>query len=152
MDISWPRRSGKIVTGKIEAQVEWIVAALGVDDAARFLLMFGGAELHSANRPQSRGMLTSAFGAEAAGRLAEHWPYEQPSCRMPLGNRFLARYLRSKGHSVAAIARKIRATDLTVRQLIRPDEELRGRNLGEFCEDASGKARLPSPRALLKGR
>lgn len=151
MEISWPRRSGEIVTGRIESQVEWIVAALGPDQAARFLLFFGGGFLTRVDRPQARGRLTQEFGEGAVKSLAESWPGDAPVMRVPLGNKFLARYLRSKGHSVSAIARKIRATDTTVRELIRPEEDRRerARRVGDkFRENTTGNAPVPARKTI----
>ena len=101
------------------AHVEPFVAALGPALTIRFLIAFGGAELHIADRPRARSAWAAFVGPEAAQRLADR-AHLLPR-RVPLGNPWLARCLAAEGHPTAEIARRLRASDTAVRGWLRPD-------------------------------
>lgn len=99
------------------AHVEPFVRALGPRGAVRFLLAFGGAEMHFAQAPTRRGRLVQAVGAEGAARLAAE--FGGLRLRVPLAKAWLARMLAAEGHSVAEIARRLRWSDVAVRRALR---------------------------------
>lgn len=86
------------------AQVEPYVKVLGVDLTIELLLKFGGAELYVAKSPGNRS------------RLAERDHLLQR--RIPIANNWIASSLYAKGWAVSEIARRIRRTDATVRELL----------------------------------
>ncbi len=95
------------------AHVAPFVRALGVDTTIEFLLTFGGAELYLPTMPQGRSMLEKKFGRDAAlavSKAAEHLPK-----RIPTAKPWIAQVLKSKGYAVAEIARKLHASDVSVR-------------------------------------
>jgi hypothetical protein len=98
------------------AHVEPFVRVLGVDDAIRFLLLFGGAELYLPRSPKGRSRLAQIFGVEKAQALAvaaEHLPR-----RIPLAKPWIARVWSSRGLPVAEIARRMHTSDVTVRRYL----------------------------------
>lgn len=100
------------------AQVEPYVRALGPDLAVQFLLTYGGAELTLSGRPGGRSGHERMLGHDAAKRLAEHAGAVR---RIPLAKRWLAKMLHWQSMSNAAIARRLRITDLTVRRYLKDD-------------------------------
>ena len=96
------------------AQVEPFVAALGEDLAVRFLLNFGGAELHVPARPTPRGRLVAVLGESGAAALAD--VRDRIPRRIPLAKPWLARVLATRGFSTAEIARTLLSSDVTVRK------------------------------------
>lgn len=88
------------------------VDALGVDGAIRFLLEFGGAEVWLGVAPGARSRVARLLGAERAAALAA-LPLPR---RVPLGKPWIARVWRERdGLPVAEIARRLHASDVTVR-------------------------------------
>lgn len=103
------------------AQVEPFVRVLGTDDAIRFLMTFGGAEMYLPRSPKGRSRLAQAFGrdkAEALAAAAEHLPR-----RIPLAKPWIARVWSSRGLPVAEIARRMHTSDVTVRRYLRAAED-----------------------------
>ncbi len=95
------------------AHVEPFVRVLGEDEAIRFLLTFGGAELYHATSPKGRSRLAEEFGIERAAaiaRAAEHLPR-----RVPLAKEWIAAVWSNQGLTDAEIARRLHVTDVTVR-------------------------------------
>ena len=78
---------------------------------------FGGAELHLQKNPKGRGQAEALFGAPAVAKLAAHGGITQR--RVPLAKPWLARVFDWRGHTVASIARTLRASDLTVRRWLK---------------------------------
>ncbi|OYU62493.1 MAG: hypothetical protein CFE30_09400 [Bradyrhizobium sp. PARBB1] len=99
------------------AQVQPYVDALGVDLAIDFLLTFGGSEVSISQDPKGRGAYEALIGREAALRLAAQAHRLQR--RVPLANPWLAAMLQWKGYSVANISRKLRASDNSVRAMLK---------------------------------
>lgn len=98
---------------KPPAQVEPYVAALGIDLTVEFLLKFGGAVLYVPENPKGSGRLEALIGAEKVQALAA-LDYLLPR-RVPLANPWLSACLHAMGYPVAEIARKVRASESTVR-------------------------------------
>lgn len=109
------------------AHVEPFVRALGPQEAARFLLSFGGAEMSLAYSPTARGRLVRAVGAEAAARLAAE--FGGLRLRVPLAKPWLARMLAAEGHGTAEIAQRLHWSDVAVRRALRGEAQ-------EAAEDA----------------
>jgi len=96
------------------AQVQPYVDALGHEDAIRFLLAFGGAELYIAADPKGRGQVEAMLGPDKARALAAQ-AHRLPA-RVPLAKPSLAHCLAARGARAATIARTLRTTDVTVRK------------------------------------
>ena len=95
------------------AHIQPYVDVLGVADAIRFLLAFGGAELYLTTTPKGRSKLAQMFGIEkaaAVARAAEHLPR-----RVPTAKPWIAQVWHWEGKSVADICRTLHVSDVTVR-------------------------------------
>ena len=110
---------GKL-TPRPPAQVQPYVDVLGVDGAVEFLLTFGGAELYIAANPKGRGKVERQFGADKATALAAL--SDRLPRRVPTAKPWLAQVLRTQGLPVAEIARRLHATDVSVRAWLRKAE------------------------------
>ncbi len=104
---------------RASAQVAPYVECLGPEMAVEFLLRFGGAELYIAHLAGEASSLRALVGADAMARLASHHRIGQHIPRVPLARRWLALMLHWQGHSIAQIARTLRATDVTVRNYLK---------------------------------
>ena len=101
------------------AHVAPYVDALGVEDAVCFLLHFGGAELFIPRHPKGNSELFRVMGLNAALILADLNERTILPRRVPIPKPWLARYLKvTTGLSHAAIARKLHASDVSVRRWI----------------------------------
>lgn len=98
------------------AHIEPFVTALGEDDAVRFFLAFGGADLYIARDPKGRGRVEQELGLEVAQRLAALADRVHLHRRMPIPKPWLAAVLKSRGLSHAEIARRLHASDESVRR------------------------------------
>ena len=101
------------------AQAEPYVRVLGVEGAIEFLLQFGGTEIYLARSPQGRGRVEALVGRDRAAALAEA---DLPR-RVPLCKPWIAQIARAQGLppdwkplTVAEIARRMHASDVTVRK------------------------------------
>lgn len=95
------------------AHVQAYVDVLGLDDAIRFLLTFGGSELYLTATPGGRSRLAQMFGLEktaALARAAEHLKH-----RVPTAKPWIAQVWAARGQTTAEIARALHVTDVTVR-------------------------------------
>ena len=89
-----------------------LVDVLGVDGAIAFLLEFGGAEVWLGAAPGARSRVARLVGEDRAAALAA-LPLPR---RVPLGKPWIARVWRHRdGLPVAEIARRLHASDVTVR-------------------------------------
>ena len=102
---------------KPTAQVGVYVEILGADLAVTFLLTFGGAELYLAQNPKGRSQVEAVIGHDTARALAAQDHRLQR--RVPLAKKWLAQMLNWQGHSIAHIARTLRTTDVSVRNMLR---------------------------------
>lgn len=101
------------------AHVAPFVDALGAETAARFLMHFGGAEMHIPREPKGGSEMAEVLGMAAARALAELGQRTVLPRRIPTAKPWLARYLKSVGGlSHAEIARRLHVTDVTVRRYL----------------------------------
>ncbi len=100
------------------AQVEPYFEVLGADLTVKFLLQFGGAQASFANEPKGHGLVEVLIGPDKVAALAtsQHPALQK---RVPVANRWLAEMLAWQGYSNAAIARRLRTTDVTVRNWLK---------------------------------
>jgi len=103
------------------AQAEPYVRVLGRDAAILFFLAFGGTEIYIAQNPKSRSRVVALLGRDKAEALAEA-AHLLPR-RVPLCKPWIAAVARAVGLppentplSGAEIARRLHATDVTVRK------------------------------------
>lgn len=92
------------------------VEVLGVDLTVAVLLELGGAEVNWSLNPRSSA-LVKLVGRDKAEALAERM--DDPISRVPLGNAWIAPVLHARGYATAEIARRLRVSDVTVRQYLR---------------------------------
>lgn len=100
------------------AHIAPFVEVLGDEVALTFFLTFGGAELVYSITPR-RSRLVEVIGADAARALAEHDRQRGLPRRVPLANAWCAQLQFEKGLSVAEIARRMHASDVTVRRWLK---------------------------------
>lgn len=123
MEITWTDLKGNELTGKIEPVLWPFIEALGQGRAAQFFLTFGGGYVHFSKSSTSfRNRVTRLCGEDAAARLFNA-EIATGTYRVPIANKFLARYLRSTGKNVNQICRMLRCSDVTVRRLLLSDLE-----------------------------
>ncbi|QYK42847.1 MAG: helix-turn-helix domain-containing protein [Paracoccaceae bacterium] len=103
------------------AHVAPYVQVLGVDDAVDFLMTFGGGDLYLADRPSRRSRLAERYGPDRAAALAE--AVGAVKVRVPTANVWIAHVLKSRGLSGDEIARRLHASNVSVRRWLkqRPD-------------------------------
>jgi len=106
---------------KPTAQVAPFVEAMGHELAIAFLLRFGGSEPTLPKSPCGRSEAERLVGPEALAALARR-AHLLPR-RVPLANRWLAACLFAQGHSTSEIARRLRASDVSVRRWLRTAED-----------------------------
>ncbi|WP_240335583.1 terminase gpP N-terminus-related DNA-binding protein [Pseudotabrizicola algicola] len=83
----------------------------------RFLLAFGGAEMAVPDSPNGRSAHEALIGSEAAARLSA--AKDKLQRRVPLAKAWLAAMLYWQGHSTAHIARTLRVSDTSVRNMLK---------------------------------
>jgi hypothetical protein len=93
------------------AQILPYVEILGPDLTVRFLLSFGGAELHLAENPMGRGRLEGLIGPDLARAMAEQSHRMQK--RAALAKPWTAAMLVWQGHRIAEIARRLHVSDVS---------------------------------------
>lgn len=98
---------------KPPAHIARYVEILGEEMAVEFLLAFGGADLYLAPNPKGRSELAKVVGMKHAAELAAQ--ADRLPRRVPTGKIWIAAVLRSKGLSVADIARRLHSSDVSVR-------------------------------------
>jgi hypothetical protein len=99
---------------RIPAQISTYVDIMGIDGTVEFLLAFGGAELYIPKDPKrNRSDLVKSIGYENTLALAK--VSHKLQSRVPTSKPWIASVLKTKGHSVAAIARKLHCSDVAVR-------------------------------------
>lgn len=99
------------------AQVEPYVKALGPELAVIFLLHYGGAELFIRTRACDGAEYADLVGGDGARALAEH--ADKMQRRVPLAKAWLTAMLDWQGYSVTEIARKLRVSDTSVRNMLK---------------------------------
>lgn len=106
------------------AHLEPFVRVLGVEGAIEFLMAFGGAELVYSLSPRN-SRLVEVIGLEAARTLAEEDARRGLPRRVPLGKPWVAQVWKSKGLSVAEIARRMHVSDVAVRRWLKQQPAFR---------------------------
>lgn len=101
------------------AHVAPFVDALGAELAVRFLLHFGGAELYIPRDPKGGSELAQVLGMSAAVAISDLADRTCLPRRIPTARPWIARYLKTvAGLSTAEIARRLHASDVSVRRWI----------------------------------
>lgn len=98
----------------VPAHLAIFVDTLGEEDAVAFLLAFGGGRLNIGAQLQVNNPIVQELGLEVAQKLAA--VSDRLPADIPLGKKWIAQVLRSKGLSIAKIARKLHQTEATVRR------------------------------------
>ncbi len=98
---------------KPTAQVAPYVECLGPELAVTFLLTYGGGEVYLARDPKGRSAVEALVGAEGVRAMSAHHRIGE-RVRPPLAKAWRAAMLRWQGHSVAHIARTLRASEGSV--------------------------------------
>lgn len=148
MDITWKNGSGIQFSGRIDAALIPYVNALGMDGAAALFEAFGGSYVYLP-RQQSNAVskrLSDVIGTEGTRKLATACRGGVGgSIRLPLANVFLVRYLRSKGVHTNEISRRLRITDVAIREALLPDHVRREKSVARKAAreaDAIAEAKL----------
>lgn len=102
------------------AHVAPYVEVLG-EDAPAFLMEFGGGDLWLSERPSQRSRLSERLGPARAAALAE--AVGAAKVRVPTAKVWLAHVLKSRGLPADEIARRLHASNVSVRRWLkaRPD-------------------------------
>jgi len=100
------------------AHLEAYVRILGTEGAIAFLLAYGGGELYIPRRAVAGSPLSDLLGLQAAQDLAA--AADRLPKRVPTGKPWLAQCLNAKGLSATEIARKLHASDVSVRKWLKP--------------------------------
>jgi hypothetical protein len=117
MEQVWQDSFGKESRAPIEARIIPFVEAIGIDATADLFQHLGGSEVYlprGTSSTQSLTLLGMAIGQAKARELGRSLGYGRIT--IPVGSKFLARYLRGKGFGVAEIARRIRKSEDAVRR------------------------------------
>lgn len=101
------------------AHVAPYVRILGEDKAIDFLLHFGGGELYLKWKTDARAELIELIGAKAVDALAA--AQDGLPRRVPKADAYIARVLFARGLTISQVARKVRASDVTIRRYLSPD-------------------------------
>jgi hypothetical protein len=127
MEISWEDTSGHRLSARIDAHIMPFVAALGLRDAAEFLVLFANKDIHLSEAVQEKSQIAQLYGVEKTERLYWHLHANGigygEKYKVPVARKFLARYLRSNGLSIVEISRQLSTTDVTIRKLLKSDEK-----------------------------
>lgn len=106
----------------VPVQIKPFVDVLGVEGTISFLLEFGGAELYLPRNPMGRSRLAKSIGVKKAAELAS--VSGALPRRIPTAKPWLACTMKSKGLSVAEIARTLHASDVSVRRWIKAGPDI----------------------------
>ncbi|MEN3794392.1 hypothetical protein, partial [Fulvimarina sp. MAC3] len=128
MNITWTDASGIQYTAPVPEVVAPFVEAIGLEKTARLVTSFGGTRVffpvNTTN--EKRCEVSSLLEREATLTIGR--TLGPGEIDIPLANVFLARHLKSTGLPHAKIARKLRVSEVTVRNLLRPDEARQSRS------------------------
>jgi len=92
--------------------------ALGTERTVDLMLELGGSEIYLASDPRPDGQVARLIGLDGVRALGAELGYGD-HFRMPVNKAWLARRLKARGWTVAAIARKLLVTDSTVRRKLK---------------------------------
>lgn len=112
----WTDGNGNRRKAPIPAHIAAYVQVIGEDETEKLLLNFGGAPAYFALRPEKVNSLAEHISRESIKKLAD--AFGGRCARVPMGNEFLARHMRSKLIPVNEIARQLRKTDKWVRSAL----------------------------------
>lgn len=109
---------------KVPANLAPFINTLGFDKGIEFLLRFGGSAMYLPKKPQDgRSMASSLLTADEIIALSQ--AIDRDYLRIPVGKKFIAVYLHSRGISIGEIARRLHMTDVTIRGwLKKADQQL----------------------------
>ncbi|MGY5789073.1 hypothetical protein ACXHXM_02080 len=107
---------------KVPAHLQPYVFVLGEELAIQFFLQFGGAQIYLSDRPQSGSGPAQLIGVDNVKALARKLGSGH-IFRVPLAKEWTASRLFAKGWKIQAIAREVRATDVTVRKWLTPRDQ-----------------------------
>ncbi|MGZ9811264.1 helix-turn-helix domain-containing protein [Pseudoroseicyclus sp. H15] len=99
------------------AHIERYVELLGVDEAIRFFLTFGGAELYIARKPTKRSKLVREMGEETARSIAANADYFPR--RVPIPKPWIAGVWRARDLTISEIATRLHVSDKTVYEMLK---------------------------------
>ncbi|MBC7313611.1 MAG: hypothetical protein H5U11_14050 [Rhizobium sp.] len=106
---------------RVPAHVQPFVTAVGIEKTIDFLLAFGGSYVYLSENPQERSDVANAIGRDAAVKIARQ--VGSGSFRIPTAKPFIAAHLKyNKGLTTNAIARRLHATDVSVRGWLKAGE------------------------------
>ena len=105
-----------MTTRRVPAHVQVYVDVLGSDRAVDFLLRFGGAEVYFSEDPKGGSEIEQAIGRADLVQLSERLPLKH---EVPVAKSWIAAMLYEKGWTIAAIARKLHTTRVTVRKYVK---------------------------------
>ncbi|MBP1852704.1 hypothetical protein [Rhizobium halophytocola] len=98
---------------KVPAHIQPYTDVLGIALGVDFLLAFGGTPVYLSEHPQERSPVLQLVGKEKTIELAKR--IHVGGVTVPTGKPFIAEYLRYKGLTNIAIARRLHVTETTVR-------------------------------------
>jgi hypothetical protein len=104
------------------AHLEPYVTALGVDAAIELFLAFGGTFLYIPRDPKGRSELVRVLGMEKAQALADLAARTTLPRRLPIGKKWIAQVLKSRGLPEAKIATRLHVSNVTVTSYLRGDQ------------------------------
>jgi hypothetical protein len=99
------------------AHLEPDVRILGNEGAIAFLLGYGGGELYIPRKAVPGAPLVDLLGLEAAQALGD--AADRLPKRVPTGKPWIARVLHTQGLSATQIARRLHASDVSVRKWLK---------------------------------
>ena len=105
-------------TDQIPANIAPFVEALGTEDAMRLFLSLGGSDIYLPQRSSPRSMAARTIGPAKVDQLAAVMGYGY--IKVPLARQWIAAEMKSRGESLAEIARTVRADVATVRRWLGP--------------------------------
>lgn len=110
---------------RVPAHLHPYVETLGVDRAVEFLLEFGGGTYYLAADPKGNSEVARWLGTDDGARLVARLrsAAAHPYLRIPVAKPWIATVMRSRGATIQAIARKLHATDTSVRGWLHKEDD-----------------------------
>lgn len=103
------------------AHLEPYVTALGVDCAIELFLSFGGTFLYIPRDPKGRSEVVKVLGMDKARTLADLAQQTVLPRRLPIGKKWIAQVLKSRGLPEAKIAIRLHVSNVAVTNMLRAD-------------------------------
>lgn len=144
MEIRWHNTSGPGGYGKVPLTIAKII---GEEKCVKLMLEYGGSNISVVVGPRAKdSQICKAIGIDAARALGDE--LQAHTMRVPIGNRYLARYFRREGVSVQEIARRLRISTPAVRAHLKSDGPVNVagylKAAAAFAQAAADKAPAPS--------